>query len=226
MIHNKKPTVAIMQPYFVPYAGYFRLLAATDIFVVYDCVQFPRRGWVHRNRITNHQGELQWLTLPLQKSTQDVLINELRFREDAAEYLEAEAKRFPALTMPDRNGMLDALHDLSGTPVDYIERLLRRAALVLGLRWNSVRSSTLNIPREAAGQDRILAIANALDAGCYVNAPGGRSLYEHARFADNGIDLQFLPDFSGSYHSILERLLREPADMIAQEIAAETRLTG
>jgi WbqC-like protein family len=49
-------TVAIMQPYFLPYAGYSRLFAATDLFVVYDCVQFPRRGWVHRNRLVNTAG--------------------------------------------------------------------------------------------------------------------------------------------------------------------------
>ena len=41
-------TVAVMQPYFMPYAGYFRLFAAADVFVLFDCVQFPRRGWVHR----------------------------------------------------------------------------------------------------------------------------------------------------------------------------------
>jgi hypothetical protein len=49
-------TVAIMQPYFIPYAGYFRLFAATDLFVIYDCVQFARRGWVHRNRLPDGAG--------------------------------------------------------------------------------------------------------------------------------------------------------------------------
>jgi hypothetical protein len=44
-------TIAVMQPYFIPYAGYFRLFAASDLFVIYDCVQFPRRGWVQRNRL-------------------------------------------------------------------------------------------------------------------------------------------------------------------------------
>jgi hypothetical protein len=43
-------TVAVMQPYFMPYAGYFRLFCAADVFVMFDCVQFRRRGWVHRNR--------------------------------------------------------------------------------------------------------------------------------------------------------------------------------
>ena len=46
-----------MQPYFVPYAGYFRLFAASDLFVIYDCVQFPRRGWVHRNKMFAADGQ-------------------------------------------------------------------------------------------------------------------------------------------------------------------------
>lgn len=44
-------TVAIMQPCFIPYVGYFRLFAASDLFVICDCVQFPRRDGVHRNRL-------------------------------------------------------------------------------------------------------------------------------------------------------------------------------
>ena len=40
-----------MQPYLFPYAGYFRLLSQVDEFVIYDCVQFPRRGRVHRTEV-------------------------------------------------------------------------------------------------------------------------------------------------------------------------------
>jgi hypothetical protein len=51
-------TVSIMQPYFLPFAEYFRLFAASDVFVLLDDVQFPRRGWVHRNRLHDRGGEL------------------------------------------------------------------------------------------------------------------------------------------------------------------------
>src|SRR6202011_2722341 len=76
-------TVAVMQPYFVPYAGYFRLFTAADIFVAFDCVQFPRRGWVHRNRLALTPGNSDWLTLPIQKSDRDTRIDELVFAPDA-----------------------------------------------------------------------------------------------------------------------------------------------
>ncbi len=73
---------AIMQPYFAPYGGYWRLLAGADLFVIYDCVQFPRRGWVHRNRLPDAKGERRWLTLPLAPAPYDARIQDLVFAQD------------------------------------------------------------------------------------------------------------------------------------------------
>jgi len=217
-------TVAIMQPYFVPYAGYFRLLAAADLFVIYDCVQFPRRGWVHRNRLPDATGELQWLTLPLARAPRDAAIRDLAFRPDAGEAMAAEMRRFPLLSRDDPHGLVDAVRDVAGAPLDYIERLLALAAGALGLPWRVLRSSSLAIPPEVRGQDRILAIAQAVGARRYVNPPGGRELYRHEAFAEAGVELRFLSDYEGGYASILARLLQEPADAVAAEIRANTLL--
>lgn len=209
-------TVAIMQPYFVPYAGYFRLLSQTDLFIVYDCVQFPRRGWVHRNRLTTVTDELDWLTLPLEKAPQDVLIRDLRFRADAGPAFAAQLRRFPAFARP--HPFAEAMADLAGSPVDHIERLLRLAGEAMGLPWRSLRSSSLAIPAQIRGQERILAIAEAVGARRYLNPPGGRALYDAPRFTARGMELAFLPDHAGSFVSIAERLLTEDARQVAQEL--------
>lgn len=213
-----------MQPYFVPYAGYFRLFAATDLFVLYDCVQFPRRGWLHRNKLLDANGEPQWLTLPLEKAPRDVLIGDLRFRAGAAAEMEEQFRRFPALSAAAAAPLLAELRDVSGTPVDYIERLLRHAALRLGLPWRVMRSSSLQVDPAIRGQDRVLAIAQRVGADCYVNPPGGRALYDADRFAAAGIGLRFLPPHEGRYDSIAERLASEDADAIAREVREGTRL--
>ena len=75
--------IAVIQPYFMPYAGYFRLFAAADEVVLYDCVQFPRRGRVHRNILPDSHANPRWLTLPLQKANMGVKIQDLSFAEDA-----------------------------------------------------------------------------------------------------------------------------------------------
>ncbi len=137
-------TVAIMQPYFFPYAGYFRLFAASDLFVIYDCVQFPRRGWVHRNKLIDAAGEARWLTLPLEKAPQSVLIRDLRFPPNAGELLAERLQPFPlaAAATPATEHVLAALADVRGTPLDYIERLLEITVAYCGLPWRVVRSST------------------------------------------------------------------------------------
>jgi WbqC-like protein family len=214
-------TIAIMQPYFLPYAGYFRLFSASDLFVIYDCVQFPRRGWVHRNRLPDHSETERWLTLPLSKAPQGVLIRDLRFAPNAAEILSERLRPFsltasePASAAP----ILAALRDVRGYPVEYIMRLLQHIVEYLGVPWSVMRSSSLDIPDSFRGQDRILEIARRLGARRYVNAPGGRALYDSAAFAKSGIELSFLPEYPGSSASILTRILRERRANLARELA-------
>jgi hypothetical protein len=117
---------------------------------------------------------------------------------------------------------MSSLKNLAGTPVDYLERLLRAIVTGLGLRWEVVRSSTLDVPDSIRGQDRIIEIARRLGAVRYVNAPGGRALYEPARFAEAGIELRFLADYRGPWSSILQRILEEDRKSLSDDIQASS----
>src|SRR4051812_7809722 len=75
--------IAVMQPYFVPYLGYFQLLAAVDKIVLLDDVNFINGGWINRNRIRVN-GQPHWLTLPLAQASQNRLINEINIVDDPA----------------------------------------------------------------------------------------------------------------------------------------------
>lgn len=57
--------VAILQSNYIPWKGYFDMIAAVDEFILYDDMQFTRRDWRNRNQIKTPQG-LQWLTVPVQ----------------------------------------------------------------------------------------------------------------------------------------------------------------
>jgi hypothetical protein len=212
-------TVAVMQPYFLPYAGYFRLFAAADVFVIFDCVQFPRRGWVHRNRFSTAAGNLDWLTLPIQKCPRDTRIGDLAFAPDAAARLAEDLPRFPMLEATRRSGspLIDLVMPTdSGRIADYLFDQLSQLTAMLGLTRPLVRSSELGIDPGLAGQQRVIAIARALGATRYVNSPGGRQLYDAAAFAQHGIELQFLTPFAGPNDSILTLLLQTtPAEVSA-----------
>ncbi|MFO0481611.1 MAG: WbqC family protein [bacterium] len=212
-------TVAIMQPYFYPYAGYFRLFSRADLFVVYDCVQFPRRGWVHRNRLTGAGGQLQWLTLRLAHAAQDTAIRDMRLEPFAMEQLAADLRRFPAFDRaePELRARLPLLEG-GATLVDYLERNLQAVLDCLGSACRMVRSSSLDIDPSLRGQQRILAIARRLGADRYLNAPGGRDLYESDAFARDGIRLEFLEPAAGSQASLLERLCSEEPESIRADV--------
>jgi WbqC-like protein family len=212
-----------MQPYFAPYAGYFRLFTAADLFVVYDCVQFPRRGWVHRNRLPNAIGEAKWLTLHLEKAPVEATIQDLRLAGDAPGRLATEVRRFPSLA---KNTTLQTLLQQHLAPtmrvVDYLEALLGSFREMLGLGVASVRSSSLAIDPSLRGQDRILAIVQRVGGNRYVNAPGGRALYDTEHFARAGVTLEFLKPWSGSNWSVLHELATRPARAVADDITLQT----
>ncbi len=213
-------TVAVMQPYFLPYAGYFRLFAAADRVALFDCVQFPRRGWVHRNRLPDAAGKPAWLTLPLRRAPVDARIRDLRFADDAAARLHAACRRFPVLR-DCGHPLYEAMLQLDGTVCDYLKKLLGLCCGTLNLPFETIRTSTLGIDPSLHGQDRVLAAIRALGATRYVNLEGGRSLYDAAAFDDQGIALRFLPEWQGVRWSILQRILTEPAEAIAADIRAQ-----
>lgn len=220
-------TIAIMQPYFIPYSGYFRFFAAVDLFVIYDCVQFPRRGWVHRNRLPDRHGHSRWLTLPLEKAPRNVTIKELEFRPGAGAAMEEKSRRFPlcaGAAFLESPFHAEFRKIESRTPAGFIVNLLEIACRVLGLPFNAVRSSELMIDPALKGQERILAIARAVGARTYVNAPGGRELYQREVFEGNGIALRFLTAWCGSDLSIMHRLLTENPATVAADIRAQAVL--
>ena len=116
----------------------------------------------------------------------------------------------------------DEIQRLDGTVCDYIERLLGRCCGALGLPFQTIRTSSLDLDPSLRGQERVMAAARALGATRYVNLEGGRSLYDSDGFRRHGMELSFLPEWRGSRWSILYRLLTERPDRVAEEIRSQT----
>lgn len=212
-------TIAVMQPYFIPYAGYFRLFAAADVVALFDCVQFPRRGWVHRNRLKDRAGELRWLTLALAKRPRDTAIAAMAFAPDAPPRLERDLARFiGGGVRPAAARLVQVVKTFDRPFVGYLEGTLAAACGELGLPFRTVRTSELGIDPALKGAERVIAVARALGAKRYLNAPGGRALYDAGQFARNGLELRFLPEWTGEASSILQRLLDEEPAAVADEI--------
>jgi len=218
--------VAIMQPYFLPFAGYFRLFAAADEVVLADTVQFPRRGFVHRNRFLTQAGRLDWLSLPIVPCPLDATIKDLAFPAGAAEIMNRRTRPFEMFR---RDGVADGplkvdILMLDGSPLEVIIRLLRACCAALDLPFIDLRASQLDIPPGLTGRDRLFAIARARGATTYVNTPGGRSLYDTEAFTARGLELRFLPDYQGPLDSIGQRLHDTRPDILRAEILGQCEL--
>ena len=72
--------IAIMQPYFMPYIGYFQLINAVDKFIIYDDVNFIKKGWINRNNILANKSKMMF-TIPLKKASQNELIKNINIMD-------------------------------------------------------------------------------------------------------------------------------------------------
>src|SRR6186713_976477 len=73
--------LAVMQPYFFPYIGYFQLIAAVDLFVVYDNIKYTKKGWINRNRLLQNGKDVMF-SLPLQSDSDSLDVRERTLAPD------------------------------------------------------------------------------------------------------------------------------------------------
>jgi hypothetical protein len=213
--------VAIMQPYFFPYVGYFQLMRAVDTFVFYDDVQYMKGGWINRNKIAI-DGRAIWLSMPVRHADLSLAINQRYYAEDSGNVPTIRRKLQAAYArMPAWGGVMDIIDELLAFPDRNIAAFnqcsLTSLAKKLGIDCEFVVSSSIQKTPGLRGEDRVIDICRRLGATSYVNAIGGTSLYDPIRFAASGLSLSFLHTTAkpvaldeGSQHlSIIDGLMRE-----------------
>lgn len=189
--------IAIMQPYFLPYLGYFQLLNAVDRFVLCNDFQFTKRGWVKRNRVLQN-GKVVVISVPLKHGSDYAQIRERHLADDVeAQFrhlrrrLEEAYRRAPYFD----EGMRLVIECLEG-PRDnlfvFLQHCVRCVADLLLIRTPISVSSDAAIAQAHRGQDRVIQLCQYFGAQQYLNPPGGRDLYDAATFRSAGLDLQFL----------------------------------
>jgi len=189
--------VAIMQPYLFPYIGYFQLMNAVDEFVVYDNIEFTKKGWINRNRILMN-GVDTMISFPLKKDSDFLPIKD--------RYL---ADNWPT----DRKKLLNKIAELykkapyfkDAFPVveeiilseemnlfKYLLHSLEILKVYLGILTPLIISSNINVDHGLKSADKVMAICNKIGATVYINPIGGIDLYQKESFKNNGLELHFL----------------------------------
>jgi hypothetical protein len=188
-------TLGIMQPYFLPYIGYWQLLAAVDRFVIYDNIKYTKKGWINRNRFLRDGSDV-FFTLPLKKGSDFLNIDQRAIADDfdpdsLLKPIESAYRKAPHFASA--FAVFEAI--VRSTPRNLFEFLhngLRLTAEYLEIKTPIVVSSSVAIDHELKGEDKVIALCGALGATRYVNFIGGREMYAVEHFNAAGIDLKFI----------------------------------
>ncbi|MFC4269922.1 hypothetical protein GQF03_05275 [Sneathiella chungangensis] len=191
--------VAIVQSNYIPWKGYFDMIASVDYFILYDDVQFTRRDWRNRNKIKTRDG-LQWLTVPVLsknkyfQAIKDTKIDGTAWATKHWRSIDANYKKAPHF---------DALAEIirpvyEGETPEYLTELnvllIRRICDFLNIKTTISLSSEFDL---AEGQnERLLGICKQLDADVYVSGPLAKDYLDISLFAADGVDVEWF-DYSG-----------------------------
>lgn len=188
--------LGIMQPYFVPYIGYWQLMNAVDKYVIYDDVNYINRGWINRNRILIN-GQPSYFNIPMMGASQNKRINEIAVNIDEKlitknlRMIEGAYRKAPYYQ--DVYPLIETIVRCNKANLaEYIIDSIYTINSYLGIDTELIVSSTLAKDSSLKGQDKILAICKELNATQYYNAIGGCELYSYQDFEQNGIELRFL----------------------------------
>ena len=193
-------TLGIMQPYFMPYIGYWQLMAAVDVYVVYDDVNYIKGGWVSRNRILM-DGKPHLFTITLNGASPNKLFNEIDVRDNFVKFRKmlqscyAKAPYF-SNTMQ----LMEQVYSCEQRDLGHF--MLNQFQMVLDyLQCDTklILSSELTKDNTLRGAEKIKHICKLLGADTYYNAIGGRELYDKSDFAVQGVDLKFVQTLSVQY---------------------------
>lgn len=229
--------LAIMQPYFFPYIGYFQLIAAVDLFIVYDNIKYTKKGWINRNRMLQNGKDVMF-SLPLKSDSdyldvcerelaadfnRDKLLNQFKGAYRRAPYFE---QTFPLIELFVRHEDANLFR--------YLHHAIVKTCEHFGITTEIRKSSEIAIDHTLKNQDKVLALCEAVGASTYVNAIGGMELYAKETFRENRIDLKFIQSKPFEYPqlgdafipwlSIIDVMMFNPIDTIKTCISTNYEL--
>ncbi|WP_281630269.1 WbqC family protein [Vibrio sp. St2] len=193
--------VAIMQPTYIPWVGYFAMMNSVDRFVILDHVQFSRRSWQQRNRILSN-GKEQLLSLSVRKADRSTPINEIELTEpngNFGKHLKTIHQSYSKSEYFDLyyNDLLclsnevTSLCDLNVKLINYIKEQL-------SIETELIFSSNLNV--EGTKSELMFNICSKLGATSYLSAMGSKEYMEsESGFDFNKVSVEYFDYKPKSY---------------------------
>jgi hypothetical protein len=194
--------IAVMQPYFFPYIGYFQIIKAVDTFIFYDDVNFIKNGWINRNRILIN-GQASFFTLHVKDASSFKLINDISFIDNRNKLLKSiavsysKAPNFKEVYELIERCFQDDVFKVSSIAVNSTIHVANYLKLNTNFEVSSIKyADTKGLERA----QRLIEICKINNANTYINAVGGKDLYDKLFFKKYNIDLAFIKPREICYH--------------------------
>jgi WbqC-like protein family len=196
--------LAIMQPYLFPYIGYFQLMNEVDEFVIYDNIEFTKKGWINRNRILV-EGKDAYISFPLKKDSDFLEVKE-RFlaeswtveRQKMLNRIKESYRKAPyfnvVFPLVEKLILFENINLFS-----FILNTINTLKALFGIKSSIIVSSSIQIDHTLKAEKKVIAICKARQATTYINSVGGLELYSRDVFQKEGIELKFLKTGNISY---------------------------
>lgn len=226
--------LAIMQPYLMPFIGYFQLINTVDKFIFYDDVSFIKQGWINRNQILiNNQASM--FSVPLANASshtliKDVLISNNKFEKWRRSFLNSimcsyeKAKNYENV----RELIEVILDDTPDTISELAIKSIIKVSDYLELKTEFEICSQFHANTQLSGQNRVLNICKRESVDIYINPIGGRSLYCEQEFLNSDVKLSFIKTHKTIYSqfsaefvpflSIIDVLMFNDKECIMQQL--------
>jgi len=219
--------LAVIQPYFFPYLGYWQLISHANVLALFDDVNYINKGYIDRNYIVNKQEALQ-LKLQVRKASQNKRINQLLTGDNKP--VLAETVRHVYSQAPFFKESYPIISDLILYQQEnlalYLENMIRAVCRFLQISTKIVKSS--DFPMAYSGKEKIIPLLVETGADTYINPLGGRHLYQPQDFHEAGKSLEFfVPDLSlggvmserlDSHASIIHHMMQLRPDLLGELI--------
>jgi hypothetical protein len=191
--------VAILQSNYIPWKGYFDLIAAVDEFIVYDIAQFTKNDWRNRNKIKTRTGP-QWITIPVRQEKFYQTISETRnadSRWSGKHWIMLTHSYSRAPHFRTYASCIEAIYQEAGE-LKFLSEVnllfIRKVCALLGIATKITSCADYEVSGDRV--ERLVGICRQAGASAYLSGPAAKDYLDETLFSNAGIALEWM-DYSG-----------------------------
>ena len=201
--------IAIMQPYFFPYVGYFQLINCVDKFVILNDVQYIKRGWINRNKYLFNNND-EYFTIPVKKFSQKQNILEIKIAKkyDKEKFMRQLFHAYQKAPFFDQTNkfLTKIIMFPSQNLFEYVYFSISSICKYLNVKTKILISSNIYQNNSLKSENRIIDICKSLNGTIYINPEGGIKIYKKNNFKKFKLNLKFLHTKDFKYQQFDEKI--------------------